>query len=184
MYFLRQGNLDKARKTFGLALGRAPRPSIFAAYTNLELQLVEIDRCRKIQEKFLETFPNSAKAWTSYAQFEAALDETERARAIYQLAVQQENMEMPELVWKAFIEFEISQGENLRVKQLYEELLQSSDHVKVWISYGSWLYGVNKKERDAARAVFKRGYKSLKDQTLNEERVMLLEAWLKVDKRN
>lgn len=91
---------------------------------------------------------------------------------------------MPELVWKAFIEFEIANGENLRVKQLYEELLQSSNHVKVWISYGCWLFGVNKKEREAARAVFKRGYQSLREQSLNEERVLLLEAWLRTDKRN
>jgi len=181
MYYLRQGNLDKARKTFGLALGKAPRPSIFAAYTDLEMKLVEIDRCRKIQEKFLETFPNSNKAWISYAKFESALGESERARAIFQLAIQQQEMEMPELVWKEFIEFEISNGENLRVKQLYEELLENSDHVKVWISYGCWIFGVNKKERDSARAIFRRGYQSLKQQGLNEERVMLLEAWLKTD---
>jgi crooked neck len=70
-------------------------------------------------------------------------------------------MEMPELVWKAFIEFEITNGENLRVKQLYEELLQSSNHVKVWISYGCWLFGVKKKEREAERAVFKRATEAL-----------------------
>ena len=90
---------------------------------------------------------------------------------------------MPELVWKAFIEFEIQNGENLRVKQLYEELVESSDHVKVWISYGCWLFGVNKKERESARVIFSRGYDSLKKQGLNEERVMLLEAWLKVDQK-
>ena len=54
--------------------------------------------------------------------------------------------------------------------------------MKVWISYGCWLFGVNKKEREAARAIFKRGYESLKRQGLSEERVMLLEAWLKIDK--
>ncbi len=54
----------------------------------------------------------------------------------------------------------------------------------MWISYGCWLFGVNKKEREAARAVFRRGYQSLKEQGLSEERVMLLEAWLRTDKRN
>lgn len=93
-------------------------------------------------------------------------------------------MEMPELVWKAYIEFEIANGENLRVRNLYEQLLQMSEHVKVWISYACWLYGVNKKEREAARLIFKRGYQSLKQQNLSEERVLLLEAWLKVDQRN
>ena len=51
LYYLRRGDLDKARKIFGQAIGRCPRPSIFKAYTNMEMQLVEIDRCRKIFEK-------------------------------------------------------------------------------------------------------------------------------------
>ena len=67
------------------------------------------------------------------------------------MAVSQDELEMPELVWKSYIEFEIDNGENARVKELYEELLEKSQHVKVWVSYASWLYKVNKKERDSAR---------------------------------
>jgi len=42
---------------------------------------------------------------------------------------------MPEAVWKAFIDFEIENQENERVKDLYERLLSQTKHVKVWISY-------------------------------------------------
>jgi len=37
LYQVRKGNLDKARKTFGQAIGKAPRPKIFKAYTDLEM---------------------------------------------------------------------------------------------------------------------------------------------------
>jgi crooked neck len=40
--------------------------------------------------------------------------------------VAQDELEMPELIWKAYIEFEIENGENGRVKELYEELLEKS----------------------------------------------------------
>jgi crooked neck len=53
LYNLRKGELDKARKTFGQAIGKCPKPSIFKAYAQFEMQLVEIDRCRKIYEKQL-----------------------------------------------------------------------------------------------------------------------------------
>jgi crooked neck len=40
---------------------------------------------------------------------------------------------MPELLWKAYIDFEIEEGE--RETALYERLISLSGHVKVWISY-------------------------------------------------
>lgn len=91
---------------------------------------------------------------------------------------------MPEEVWKSYIEFEIENGENAKVRQLYTLLLDRSSHVKVWVSYASWLFKVNKRERDAAREVFKQGYQALKKQGLSEERLMLLEKWLEIDPKN
>jgi crooked neck len=34
-----------------VAIGKCPKPGIFKAYTQMEMKLVEIDRCRKIFEK-------------------------------------------------------------------------------------------------------------------------------------
>lgn len=42
---------------------------------------------------------------------------------------------MPEVVWKAYIDFEISQEEPERVRQLYERLLEKTTHVKVIIFF-------------------------------------------------
>lgn len=46
---------------------------------------------------------------------------------------------MPELIWKAYIDFELAEDEFTLAEQLYERLLQRSSHVKVrccssWIS--------------------------------------------------
>lgn len=50
-FLVRQRDLDRARKVFGMALGMCPRPKIFKAYAELELQLGEVERCRKIYER-------------------------------------------------------------------------------------------------------------------------------------
>lgn len=83
------------------------------------MQLLEIPRSRTIFTKYLESFPKLAKAWISFADFEAALQENERARSLYQLAIEQQELDMPESVWKAFIDFEISQSEHDKVRSLY-----------------------------------------------------------------
>ena len=36
-----------------------------------------------------------------------------------------------QVLWKAFIDFEIEQGENDRVRQLYKILLERTNHIKV-----------------------------------------------------
>lgn len=54
--------------------------------------------------------PENCQAWSKYAELEAGLGETERARAIFELAVNQPVLDMPEVVWKAYIDIEIKQG--------------------------------------------------------------------------
>lgn len=38
------------------------------------------------------------------------MEEHERARAIWEIAVEKNNVDMPENVWKAYIDFEIELG--------------------------------------------------------------------------
>lgn len=59
------------------------------------------------------------------------LGDVERARAIYELAVGQPRLDMPELLWKAYIDFESGLGEFERARLLYERLLERTLHVKV-----------------------------------------------------
>jgi crooked neck len=68
---------------------------------------------------------------------------------------------------------------------LYEALLTRSPHVKVWVSYGTYLcQSSSKTERGKGRDIFRRGYDTLRNADLKEERVMLLEKWLEVDKKH
>lgn len=41
---------------------------------------------------------------------------------------------MPELLWKSYIDFEISQEETENARQLFERLLERTMHVKVGFS--------------------------------------------------
>lgn len=109
-----------------------------------------------------------------------ALEDDERVRAIFELAVEQEMLDMPELLWKSYIDFEEESGEFDKTRQLFERLLHKTDHVKVWISYAHFEINadegaeeedeaVSEEAKDRARAVFERAYKSLKAKDLKEE---------------
>ena len=45
---------------------------------------------------------------------------------------------MPELLWKAYIDFEIEEGDREKARSLYERLVNLSGHHKVWISYAEF----------------------------------------------
>lgn len=78
------------------------------------------------------------QAWTQFAELEKNVEEVERARAIYELAISQQALDMPETLWKAYIDFEIEQEETENVRTLYERLLERTKHVKVWISFAQF----------------------------------------------
>jgi crooked neck len=101
---------------------------------------------------------------------------------------------MPEILWKAYIDFEVEEGERATARALYERLIALSGHVKVWISYALFeaeaipLPRVEREEEEEeddddeekeakmapgdpalARQVFDRGYKDLKSKNLKSE---------------
>jgi crooked neck len=189
---VRQNDLSAARKILGKAIGLTSKENIFKGYIELEMQLGEIDRCRIIYNKYIESMPWNSTAWKNFAQLEVNLGESERARSIYELAIQQNEMDMPELLWKTYIDFEIAEGEYQRVRGLYERLLQKTSHVKVWISYAQFegsLSGAGEQGEIDQETIYRvrelmdRGYAALKAQGLKEERIMLLETWRDLEAR-
>ena len=92
-------------------------------------------RCRKLYERYLEWNAANCHAWTKFAELERALGEVGRTRGIYELAISQPVLDMPEALWKAYIDFEIGEGERQRTRVLYQRLLDRTKHVKVWLSY-------------------------------------------------
>ncbi len=69
---------------------------------------------------------------------EKNLEENDRFRAIFELAISQPSINMPELLWKAYIDAEISMNEFDKARALFERLLEKSKHLKVWISYAEF----------------------------------------------
>ncbi|KAG5570891.1 hypothetical protein H5410_060657 [Solanum commersonii] len=114
--------------------------------------------------------------------------ETERARAVFELAIDQPALDIPELLWKAYIDFEISEGEFERTRALYERLLNRTKHLKVWISYAKFEASTiddsdieqKKKCLQHAKDVFERAVSYLINSApeLKEERTNLLEEWI------
>ncbi|XP_033331607.1 pre-mRNA splicing factor crn [Megalopta genalis] len=182
-YFeIRQKNLPAARKTLGMALGICPRDKLYRGYIDLEIQLREFDRCRILYEKFLEFGPENCTTWMKFAELETLLGDVERARAIYELAISQPRLDMPELLWKSYIDFEIAQDETENARQLFERLLERTLHVKVWIAYAKFELANSTAEDGVdnvvlARRIFERGNDALRSSGDKESRALLLEAW-------
>jgi len=97
---------------------------VFLFYIDMEYRLMNLDRCRKLYEKLLECSPSSCDAWCRYADFERSLEEMERASAIFELAIEQPALDTPEVVWKKYIDHEIECGNEDKVVELYERLLE------------------------------------------------------------
>ena len=190
---VRQRQLTAARRVLGTGIGKRPSPKLFRAYLQLELQLGEGDRCRKLYEKWLEFQPHSCLVWTRYAGLEASLNEVVRARTIFELGVSQPFLDMPETLWKAFIDFEValtSEDSVERALALYTRLLEKTSHVKVWLSYAKFAFA-NFSDKTRGRAIFQEAYDTMKTQTeqetgdavlaLRAARSTLLEGWLEVE---
>ena len=181
--FVRRKNLPKARQWLGQAIGYCQnKQRIFVEYIRLELALGEMDRCRKLYDKYVQSMPQACTAWTQYAALEESIGEIDRCRALLELAVAQTTLDQPEVVWKAYIDFELRQGESTKARGLYQRLLEKTQHVKVYISLAQFEATAGD-GMEAARQVLEKAEDSLKQQQQQqdgkspEERVLLLDAW-------
>jgi len=170
--------MASARKLLGRAIGMCKgKEKMFKEYIAIEMSLGEIDRCRALYNNYLKAMPQNCEAWAKYADLEKSLGESERCRAILSLAVSQPSLDMPEVLWKSFIDFEIEEGESINARKLYERLLDKTSHVKVWISYAQFEAGDIGEGMPKARTILDKAYNELRDEGLREERVLLLDAW-------
>ncbi|TFY58476.1 hypothetical protein EVJ58_g6398 [Rhodofomes roseus] len=203
---VRRLDLPAARKILGAAIGMCPKEALFKGYIQLELDLREFDRVRTLYEKYIEFDPSNSSAWVKYAELESQLEDFARTRAIFELGVTQQPLAMPEVLWKAYIDFEIEEGNREGARALYERLVALSGHWKVWIAYAEFeaapipvareLREEREEEEEEeetemvpgdverARQVFERGYADLRKQGLKDERAALLEVWKTFEEKN
>ncbi|KAK2073645.1 hypothetical protein P8C59_007912 [Phyllachora maydis] len=197
---IRQGQLTAARKTLGKSLGMCPKDKIFRGYIELEQKLYEFERCRTLYEKHISFNQANCQTWIKWAELEQGLDDLDRTRAIFELGISQAQLDMPEILWKAYIDFEEEEGEYDKTRHLYERLLEKANHPKVWISYAQFEINipdlgdeeegedadmerpVSEASKARARKIFERAHQSMKDRELSSERASILNAWLAFEK--
>eukprot|EP00946_MAST-07B_sp_MAST-7B-sp1_P003242 g3242.t1 len=192
---IRCADLSAARRALGRALGQCPKHKLFRSYIELERSMGNVDRCRKLYTKYLEWAPHDEDVWVQYARLEGDVGEEERCRAVFNIAVEQDNIERPEVVWKAFIDYEISQGRIGLARALYERLLEQTSHIKVWMSLATFEEDVRNGRVASAmdetnisdgsprlvRTVYERAYASMKEEENNEGRALIMAEWLKYE---
>jgi len=166
-----------ARQILGRSLGQCPRRKVLNEYVELELRLGNVQRCRTLLAKQVELFPCSAVAWCKFVEFEVSMGELARARQLLELGTRQEDMDAPEAVWKASIDLEIDVGEWPRARSHFERLLDRSKALSVWCSFAGF-EAEHAGDAEAARAIYERGYRWLKDTKSKEECAGLLQSWL------
>ncbi|KAJ1969622.1 NineTeen Complex (NTC) component [Dimargaris xerosporica] len=184
---IRQLNVSSARRILGRAIGMCPKDKLFKGYIALELELREFDRVRILYSKYLEFNPANCATWIEFSKLERMLGETERCRALLEIAIDQPALDMPEVLWKAYIDFEYEEEAYDHVRAIYERLLQRTEHLKVWVSYAQMEASVPDASAQSgatepsavvrARGIFDRAYQRMKAQQLKDERLLLLEAW-------
>lgn len=126
--------------------------------------------------------PLLLQTWISLAELEAVLGETERALAVFDLAVTQPVLDMPELLWKKYIDYTIELGDIERTRDLYEQLLQRTQHPKVYIAYAEFEKDFGGEDGvEQARHVFETADKEMRKRPDKAERLFLLEAWAKFE---
>ncbi|KAF1743498.1 hypothetical protein MXB_2351 [Myxobolus squamalis] len=175
---IRQKDISSARKILGNAVGKCPTEKLYRSYIGLETDFREFKRARILYEKFIEFCPTACVPWIKYAEMETLIGNVDRSRALYELAVSQENLNMPEFLWKSYIDFAISLGDYELVRDIYERLLIRTIHSKVWISFAQFEAGTDDQDcLERARSVFRRANETLKQAEEIEQRIHLVKTW-------
>lgn len=183
-FLIRQMDLPKARSILGQAIAKCPKKTVFESYVEIENSLTEFDRCRKIYEKWIEVKPSNSEAWISFTNFEISLEEFERVRFIFDMAIERD-LDFPENIWKAYIDFEINLEDFTKARILFKQLLEKTSHVKVWMAFAKFELE-NVKSYQNSKTAFEDAYKYFKNEQpeQKEERLMVLEAWIEMEKQN
>ncbi|CCD26043.2 Clf1p NDAI_0G02660 [Naumovozyma dairenensis CBS 421] len=154
---IRHNGLTEARKILGRSIGMVPKDKLFMKYIEIEMNLKEFDRVRKLYEKYLQFNPGNLNTWISYIELEASLGDDERVRALYNIILEEDNKnfisnflpnESRLQMMKKFIDFETEEQEYDNARELYEKYLKLSDYSpEIWISFAMYQNSTPTKEQ-------------------------------------
>ncbi|ODV89065.1 hypothetical protein CANCADRAFT_32441 [Tortispora caseinolytica NRRL Y-17796] len=131
---IRRGLLPEARKLLGKSIGMCPKPRLFKGYIDLELNLREFQRCRILYEKYCQKFSTTPEPFIAFANMEQNLGEDERARAIFEIALNIPEMSKRGDLWASYIQFEIEEAEYGRVRTLYGRYIEDIRTYEPWVA--------------------------------------------------
>lgn len=88
---------------------------------------------------------------------------------------------MPELIWKRYIDLNVTNGDIPAARSIYEKLIAKSHHIRIYKTFAEFeVEEVGNPEN--ARAIFERGLSRLKEMKRSEDRANLLETWIQMEK--
>jgi len=99
------------------------KETIFIKYVALDLALGKIDCCQTMYTQYLKAVPYNCTVWKWYAELKHHVGKNGQTRAIYDLAISQPALDILEMLWKRYIDFEIGECKNDHAQKLYEQLL-------------------------------------------------------------
>ncbi|KAH3901959.1 related to Pre-mRNA-splicing factor CLF1 [Saccharomycodes ludwigii] len=149
-YLIRNlGDVKKARKTLGYALGRYPKKSIFHKYIKLECDLKEFDRARKLYEKLIEFEPLNLQSWLDYVKLEDTLGDIERCHGIFNaglkvfISTDEEKKRDEKLLpkwYNEYIKFETEQSEYTEARKLWNDFCNKvgDTETQIWVNWAYW----------------------------------------------
>ncbi|KAL2300365.1 hypothetical protein Nmel_012338 [Mimus melanotis] len=153
-------------------------------YLRLLESNVDAEIVREVYETAIPNVPPPSRrnttgtAWIKFAELETIIGDIDHTQAICELAISQPWLVMLEVLWKSYIDFEIEQEEYEKTRNLYRQLLQRTQHVKVWISLEQFELLAGQEERlPGCWQVFEEANKAMHSCEEKEERVMLVESW-------
>ena len=190
-FYIRQKNIDKARKLFGISMGMCPKKKVIDSYINIELQLGNNDRVKKIFQSYIQKFPNDENIWFNFCKFEESLDEYNVAEVLYinSIKFMKENKNDKGLykMYSELINFysnlilttkekKEKNSLNNKIKKTYEEMLKNKFVIKyitkeqeidIWNKYAE-IYYVSGKYDDMDK-IYKKCLEEILNQVTDEE---------------
>eukprot|EP01036_Dinobryon_divergens_P023466 gene23466-31815_t len=160
---------------------------------HLEVRQKDLVAARKILGTAIGMCPGKENLLKGYISLEQ--------QSIFELGLSQQEagceMDMPELVWKAYIDMEASEGQNTHVwisfatfESELPDRKADTEIVLIVLAAASGFdeedgedEGVADSAVEASRTIFSRGYDALKKAGLKEERMLLLEAWRDMEEK-
>ena len=169
-------------------MGMCPKKKIIDAYINIELQLGNNDRVKKIFQSYIQKFPGDENVWLNFCKFEESIGENNVAEILYSNSIKflKENKNTSGLytMYNELINFYMNlikqkdKKEKLKnkIKKVFEDMLKDKNIIKnieiekqieLWDKYAK-IYSDNKKY-DEMDKIYKRCLEEIIGGVDNEE---------------